>query len=141
MQQEPERNLGVVAPSDRIVHKDRIQTYDKELTPARCRPALANWSSVNLGNNPKRPMVDKITKYGLQWHIFCDENTQNRPWQRCNDYDNRTTDDTESVDGDSIYSDDDSSRPGLEDVDWTKTVSKSINSWVVFINYHIYRCV
>ena len=115
MQQEQERSLAVVAPTDKIVHTDRVQTYDEEPAPARPRPPLANWSSINMGNNPNRPTVDVITRNRLQLHIFCD-NTENRPGQRHNDFDNRTTDDTESVDGDSIYSDDDSSRPGLEDV-------------------------
>ena len=48
-----------------------------------------------------------------------DNNTENRPGQRCNSYDNRTSDETESAEGDAIYSDEDSStssRPGLEDV-------------------------
>ena len=45
MQQEPE--IAVVAPSDRIVHTDRVQTYDEEPAPARCRPTLANWSWVD----------------------------------------------------------------------------------------------
>ena len=141
MQQESERHLAVVEPTDRIVHTDRIQTYDEEPALARPRPPLANWSSVNLGNNPNRPTVDEITKHGPQWHIFCDDNIENRPGQRHNDYHNRTSDDAESVEGDSIYSGDDSSRPGLEDVHWTKTNSKSMNLWVVLINYHIYRCV
>ena len=116
MQQEQERNLAVVAPTDRIVHTDRVQTYDEEPAPARPRPPLAKWSSVNSGNNPNRPTVDEKTRNRLQWHIFCDDNTENRPEHRHNGCDNRMSDDTESVDGDPIYSDDDSSRPGLEDV-------------------------
>ena len=114
MQQEP--GIVVVAPSDRIVHTDRVETYDKEPTPARYRPTLTNWSWVDVGNNPNRPTVDEITRNRLQWHIFCDKNMGNRPGQRCSDCYNRTSDDTESVGGDAIYSDDDSSRPGLEDV-------------------------
>ena len=55
MQQESERNLAVVPPLNRILHTNRVQTYDEEPTPARPTPALANWSSVNLGNNPNRP--------------------------------------------------------------------------------------
>ena len=79
MQQEQERNLAVVAPMDRIVYTDRIQTYDQEPAPPRPRPPLANWSSVNLGNNPNRCTVDEITRNRLQWHIFCDDNTENIP--------------------------------------------------------------
>ena len=54
----------------------------------------------------------------LQWHIFTDNNTENRPGKRHNDYHNRPSDDTESA-GDPIYLDEDGStpsRPGLEDV-------------------------
>ena len=100
---------------DITVNTDRVQTYDEEPALARPRPPLANWSSVVLGNNPNRPTVNNITGNRLQWHILCDDNTENRPGQRCNDYDNRTSDDTERLDGDPIYSDD-SSRPGLGDV-------------------------
>ena len=46
MQQEP--GIAVVACSDRIVHTDRVQTYDEEPAPARPRPPLANWSSVKI---------------------------------------------------------------------------------------------
>ena len=47
------------------------------------------------------------------------DNMENRPGQRHNDHDNRTSDDTESAEGDAIYSDEDGStpsRPGLEDL-------------------------
>ena len=79
MQQEPERNLAVVAPTDRNVHTDRIQTYEGDPAPIRPRKPLANWTWVSLGNNPNRPTVDEITKNQLQWHIFSDNNTENRP--------------------------------------------------------------
>ena len=118
-QQEPERNLAVVAPTDRIVHTDRIQTYEGELAPTRPRKPLANCTSVSLENNPNRPTVDAITRGQLQWSLFNDNNTENRPGQRCNDYDNRTSDEPENAEGDPIYSDEDCStpsRPGLEDV-------------------------
>ena len=104
---------------------------------------LANWTSVSLGNNPNRPTVDEITWGQLRWNMFSDNTTDNRQEWWCNDYDNRPSGETESI-GHPIYSDADSSTsgPGLEDVDWIKHVyNQSINLWVVFINYHIYRCV
>ena len=124
VQQEAERNLLIVAPMDRIVHTDRNQTYEGDPTLIRPRNALANWTCVSLGNNPNRPRVAEITRKQLQWHIFDDNNTEKRPGQRCNDCNNRTSDDTESAEGDPIYSHEDGSRPGLEDVQWTKTYPK-----------------
>ena len=79
MQQEQDRNLAVVAPTDRIVHMDRVQTCEGDLTPSRPRNSLANWSWVGLGNNPNRPTVDKITRKQLQWNIFNYNSTENRP--------------------------------------------------------------
>ena len=57
VQQEPERNLVVVAPTD------RIQTYEG-LAPARARKPLANWTWVSLDN---------------RWSRFNNNNTENRP--------------------------------------------------------------
>ena len=118
MQQEPKRNLAVVAPMDRIVHTDRVQTL-RDPTPTRPRNSLANQTWVGLGNNPNRPTVDEVTRKQLQLHIFNDNSTAYRPGQRCNIHDSRTSDDTESIEGDPIYSDEDGStppQPGLEDV-------------------------
>ena len=47
--QEPERNLAVVAPTD------RIQIYEGDLAPARGRKPLANRTWVSLGNTWGRP--------------------------------------------------------------------------------------
>ena len=117
MKLEPERNLAVFAPTDRIVHTDRVQTYERNLAPTRPRNSLANWSWVDLENNPNRPTVDEITRRQFLWNIFDDNNTENRPGQRRNDY--RTSEETESAVGNLIYSDEDGSTPsteGLEDV-------------------------
>ena len=119
MQQEPERNLAVVASTDRIVPTDRIQAYERDPAQTRPRKPLQNWTRVSLGNNPSRPTVDEIMREQLQWSIPNGNNTENRPGLRHNDYDNRTSDNTESAEGDAIFSDEDgstSSRPGLEDV-------------------------
>ena len=79
MQQEPERNLAVVAPTDSIVHTDRVQTYEGDLAQSRPRNSLANWTWVDLGNNPNRPRVDEITRKQLQLNIFDDNRTESRP--------------------------------------------------------------
>ena len=117
--QEPERNLAIVPPTDRMAHTDRVQTYEGDPAPTRPRGPLANWTSVSLGNNPNRPTVDEITQGQLQWNMFSDNNTDNRQEQRHNNSDNRPSDETESIEGDPIYSDEggSTSGPGLEDVD------------------------
>ena len=111
-QQEPGKNLAI----DRIVHTDRIQTYKGDPALTRPRNALANWTSVSLGNNTNRATVDEIRRNRFQWHIFDDNNTEYRPGQRCNDY--GTSEETENAEGNPIYSDDGSapSTEGLEDV-------------------------
>ena len=43
-----ERNLVVVAPTD------RVQTYEGNLSPSKSRKDLANWSWVRLGNTRAR---------------------------------------------------------------------------------------
>ena len=116
--QEPERNLAIVPPTDKIVHTDSVQMYEGDLTLTRPRKALANWTSVSLGNKPNRPTFDEITRRQLQWNMLSDNTTDNRQGQRCNGHDNRPSDETESIEGDPIYCDEDSSTsvPGLEDV-------------------------
>ena len=76
----------------------------KETQTQRLRPrnSLANWSWVSLGNNLNTPTVDEITIKQLPWHIFDDNSTENRPDQRHNDCDNRTSDDTESIEVDPV---------------------------------------
>ena len=54
------------------------------------------------------------------WGGLKNSNTENRPGQRCNNQDNSTSYDTESAEGDVIYSDEDGSTPsspGLEDLE------------------------
>ena len=43
---------------DKIVHTDRVQTYDKMPATVRPRHALANWTSVSLGKDPNRPTIN-----------------------------------------------------------------------------------
>ena len=50
--------IAMVSP-DRIVTTDRVQTYDEMSAPVRARHALANWTSVSLGNNPNRLTVNE----------------------------------------------------------------------------------
>ena len=67
MQQEPERNIAVVALTDRIVHMNRVQTYEGDLTLSRPRNSLANWSWVDLGNNPNLPpMRHLVAKHSIK---------------------------------------------------------------------------
>ena len=105
--QEPDINLAVVPPIDRIVHIDRVQTYEGDPTPTRPRAPLANWTSVSLGNNPNWPTIDEMIWAKLQWNMFSDNNTDNRQVHRYGDYDNKLSDKTESADGGPIYSDED----------------------------------
>ena len=51
VQQEPERNLAVVTPTD------RIQTYKGDLALARTRRPLANWTWVSLDNTWGRLII------------------------------------------------------------------------------------
>ena len=108
--QEPE--IAVVPPSDKIIHLDRVQTYEELPAQPRPRKSLANWTSVRLGNNPGRPTVDDISHGQLQWNMLDNNNG-------CRQTHNRPSEDTESVEGDPIYSDEDSSTSGhgLEDVE------------------------
>ena len=86
-------NVAVVSP-DKIIHTDRVQTYDEMPAPVRPRHALANWTSVRLGNNPNRPTFNKETGEQPQMIMIADSNTHDM-----------TSEDTESADGDPIYSD------------------------------------
>ena len=78
---EPERNLAIVPPTDKVVHMDSVQTYEGDLTLTRPRKLLANWTSVSLGNNPNRPTVDEVTRGQCQWNMFSDNNMDYRPGQ------------------------------------------------------------
>ena len=51
-------NVAVVSP-DKITHTDCVQTYDEMPAPVRPRHALANWTSIRIGNNPNRPLVNE----------------------------------------------------------------------------------
>ena len=63
-------------------------------TPVRPRHALANWTSVRLGDNPNRPTVNDETGEQSQMMMIADSNTHDT-----------TSGDTETTDGDPIYSD------------------------------------
>ena len=75
--QEPtvERNLTVVAPTD------RVQTDEGNLAPSKSKKDLANWSWVRLGNTRAR--------------LTNNNRAEQRQRQRCNDNtDDRTLDET-----------------------------------------------
>ena len=97
-----ERNLAAAAPTDRVL------TYEGNLAPSKCRKDLANWTWVGLGNTRTR--------------LTNNNRMEQRQWQRPNDNtDDRSLDETgdhaESVEGDTIPSDEE--RPGrsLEDLE------------------------
>ena len=58
-QKEKETSIAVVPPSDKIIHTDRVQTYDEIPALVRPRHLLANWTSIRLGDDPNRPTVDE----------------------------------------------------------------------------------
>ena len=91
--QEGTPNIAVVSP-DKIIHTDRVQTYDEMPAPVIPRHALANWTSVRLGDNPNRPTVNEETGEQSQMMMIADSNTHDT-----------TSEDTEGTDGDPIYSD------------------------------------
>ena len=58
--------VGLVSP-DWIITPDRAQTYDEMPAPVRPQHALANWTSVRLGNDPNTQKgKDKETWEQLQ---------------------------------------------------------------------------
>ena len=111
-QASKESEIAVVppTPTHKIVYTERVQTFDEIPAPVRPRHPLANWTSVRLGDNPNRPTVDEITQGQQQWNMFND-NAHGQNY-------NRPSDETESVEGDPIYTGDDDSTSGLglEDV-------------------------
>ena len=53
--------VAVVSPSpDKIVYNDSVQTYNEPPAAVRPRHALANWTSVRLGNDPNRPTLTEM---------------------------------------------------------------------------------
>ena len=66
-----ERNLSVVAPTD------RVQTYEGNLAPSKSRKDLANWSWVRLTNNNRMEQ--------RQWQRP-NNNTDNRPLDETEDH-------------------------------------------------------
>ena len=94
----------MVSP-DKIIHTDRVQTYDEMPALVRPRHALANWTSVRLGDNSNRPTVNEETGEQSQMMMIADSNTHDM-----------ASEDTESADGNPIYSvyDSDPNLEGLE---------------------------
>ena len=50
--QEPEKNLTIVAPTD------RVQTYEENVTPSTTTKDLVNWSLLRLSNTRARPTTN-----------------------------------------------------------------------------------
>ena len=91
-----EPTVAVVPPSsDRIVYNDSIQMYDEPPVPVRPRHALANWTSVRLGNNPNRPTVNERETRQLTYNSVIDPTgLQNRESEQ----QDRESDDAQSAD-------------------------------------------
>ena len=81
----------MVSP-DRIVTPDRVQTYDEMPAPVRPQHALANWTSVRLGNDPNT-QKGKDKETGEQSHIMTIANSNTI---------NVTSEDSESTDDDDL---------------------------------------
>ena len=82
---------------------DSVQIYDELPAQPRPRKPLANWTSVRVGNNSDRPISNGT----------CSMTIMNMDM----DKDIIPSEETESVEGEPIYSDDDisTSGVGLED--------------------------
>ena len=63
----------MVSP-DRLVTPDRVQTYDEMPVLVRPQHALANWTSVRLGNDPNT-QKDKNKETGEQLQMIANPNT------------------------------------------------------------------
>ena len=95
--------IAVVPPSpDRIVHNDSIQMYDELPVPIRPRHALANWTSVRLGNNPNRPTVKERETEQLTYNSVIDTTGLQI---RESEQKDRELDDAQSTNSDLMYSD------------------------------------
>ena len=81
--------VAMVSP-DRIVTPDRVQTYDEMPAPVRPQHALANWTSLRLGNDPNI-QKGKEGETGEQSQMIANSNTIDI-----------TSEDSESTDDDDL---------------------------------------
>ena len=82
-------NVAMVSP-DRLVTSDRVQTYDEMPAPVRSQHALANWTSVQLENDPNT-QKGKDEETGEQLQMIANPITIDI-----------TTEDSESTDDDDL---------------------------------------
>ena len=94
-----ERNLVVVAPTD------RVQTYQGDLGPNKPRKDLANWTWVRLGNT--RAKLTNNNRMEQKLRHRPNDNTEIRTL-----YETKDHADSESVEGDTIHSVASEERPG-----------------------------
>ena len=95
--------IAVVPPSpDKIVCNDRVQIYDEPPAAVRPRHALANWTSIRLGNDPNRPTVTEMAIAQLIYNTFID---LTGPQNGDSRQQNREPGDEQSTDAELIYSD------------------------------------
>ena len=98
-----EPTIAVVPPSpDKIVCNDRVQTYDEPPAAVRPRNALANWTSIGLGNDPNRPTLTEMANAQLIYNTFIDSTGPQNGDSR---QQKRETYDEQSTDAELIYSD------------------------------------
>ena len=68
-----EAAIALVPPSPhKIVHNDSMQIYEEPPAPVRPRHALANWTSIRLGNDPNRHTVDEMTNGPQNYNLIID---------------------------------------------------------------------
>ena len=98
-----EPTVTVVPPSpDKVVYNDSVQMYGELPVPVRPRHALANWTSIRLGNNPNRPTMNEREDGQLIYNSVLDSTRlQNREYVQ----QDRESDDAQSTDPDLMYSD------------------------------------
>ena len=53
-----------------------MQIYEEPPTPVRCRHSLANWTSIQLGNDPNRHTVDEMTNGPQNYNSIIDSTDQ-----------------------------------------------------------------
>ena len=98
---EPAIAIVPLSP-DKSVYNDRVQTYDEPPAAVRPRHALANWTSIRLGNDPNRLTVTEIATGQLIDNTVIDSTGPQNGDSR---QQNRESDDEQSTEAELIYSD------------------------------------
>ena len=78
----------------RIVHNDSMQIYEEPPAPVRPRHSLANWTSIQLGNDPNSHTLDEATMGPQHYNLIIDPTDQQ----------NREINNNQSTDHEIMYS-------------------------------------